>query len=461
MDNFGVLLLGLVGGLAVGLVVAAGFLRAARRDAVLARDAAVAATAERLSAELAAERDHTVEALARQLAVEREQQVQATVDTVLAIAGDKLGAHTDQAALQLDLRSQAFDEKVAGMSDELHRVSHLVTELQKEKAEQHGQLVRGINEAIRVSAALTDTTQGLREVLSNSRARGQWGERMADDVLRAAGFVEGVNYQRQHTLEGGSRPDITFLLPRDRVLHMDVKFPLDNYVRALEATIDAEQAAAVKSFSKDVRARIKELSVRDYADPATTVGYVLLFIPNESVYAFVHEHDPGLLDEALAQRVVLCSPFSLFAVLGVVRQAVENFMLERTSDEILDCLGGFTKQWDQFNAHLERLGKQFGTAQRTYDELTGPRRNQLQKQLDRIDTLRDARGLDVPALPTALDAVNAVDAVDAATDDIFGDLLPDDDALDEPSVAVGGDAAGVRSPASTLHSRPRRLRPLR
>ena len=66
--------------------------------------------------------------------------------------------------------------------------------------------------------------------------RGQWGERIAEDVLRLSGFLEGVNYLRQHTLtDSGGRPDYTFLMPNGLVMHMDVKFPLDNYLRFLDA----------------------------------------------------------------------------------------------------------------------------------------------------------------------------------------------------------------------------------
>jgi hypothetical protein len=57
--------------------------------------------------------------------------------------------------------------------------------------------------------------------------------------------------------------------PGDRVLHMDVKFPLENYVRYLEAASSpAERSAADgyrSQFTKDVRLRIKEVTTRDYA----------------------------------------------------------------------------------------------------------------------------------------------------------------------------------------------------
>ena len=51
---------------------------------------------------------------------------------------------------------------------------------------------------------MASTTGQLREALANTRARGQWGERMAEDVLRLTGFVEGVNYLKQAPIERGT-----------------------------------------------------------------------------------------------------------------------------------------------------------------------------------------------------------------------------------------------------------------
>ena len=45
----------------------------------------------------------------------------------------------------------------------------------------------------------------LRKILASPKPRGQWGERMADDVLRLAGLREHVNYRKQKAVEGGSR----------------------------------------------------------------------------------------------------------------------------------------------------------------------------------------------------------------------------------------------------------------
>ena len=82
---------------------------------------------------------------------------------------------------------------------------------------------------------------------------------------------------------------------------------------------------------------------------------MLLFLPNEQLTGFIHEHDPGLLDEAMAQRVVMCSPLTLFAFLGVIRQAFDNFMIEQTSDEILQLIGKFGQQWQKYTESASKV----------------------------------------------------------------------------------------------------------
>ena len=343
--------------------------------------------------------------LTRTLASERDATVRAAVDSVVAVADQQLGQRAGAGTRELELRSHAFeqkavaiDEQLKAMGGQLQRVGDLVTTMQRERAEQHGQLAAGLAEAIRTTSDLAGTTQALRQALASPKARGQWGERMADDVLRAAGLLEGVSYRKQTAIAGGTVPDVTFLLPQGRELHMDVKFPIDNYLRHLEAGTDAERDATRVQFIRDVRGRVKELAGRGYADPASTVGYLLLFIPNESVYAFIQEHDRGIIDVALEQRVVLCSPFTLFAVLGVIRQAVDTVQLERAGDEILDALGRFSTQWTKLSDCVDKLGKQLGAVTNTFDELAGPRRRQLERRLDEIDAIRTQRGL-----PTAGD----------------------------------------------------------
>jgi DNA recombination protein RmuC len=330
----------------------------------------------------------------RAQAERHRRDLQETMESLLRAAGEQLGVQARSGAAHLDSRKELIDAELRRMGTTLSVVSDLVQQLETQRAQQFGEVTQQLQGVAAAHGELTRTAGALREALTSSQARGQWGERMAEDVLRAAGFVEGVNYRTQVTTASGSRPDVTFLLPGDQVVHMDVKFPLGKYLEMLEATADADREACRTAFLKAVRERVKELDGRGYIDPsAGTLDCVLLFIPNEQVYGFVHEHDPALLDHALARKVVLCSPTTLFAVLAVMRQAVDSFALERTSDEILQLLAGFATQWAAFTDVMDKVGRGLETTQKAFDTLATTRRTKLERQLDRVEELRGRRGV--------------------------------------------------------------------
>lgn len=314
---------------------------------------------------------------------------------LLKLAGAQLKGERESGAQELERKKELIDQRLAQITAELDKVAGVMQSLEKDREEKFGQLTSHLKNAGEQTALLLQTTQTLKEALASSKARGQWGERMAEDVLRLAGFVEGVNYLKQKSIEGiGSTPDITFLLPKGLRLNMDVKFPYDNYVRYLEAGSDVDRERSKGDFMRDIKAKIKEVTTRDYINPEqNTLDYVILFVPNEQIFAFIHEQDPELLDTGIRKHVVLCSPMTLFAVLAVIRQAMDNFNLEKASNEILTLLSKFKKQWGLYLDKLESLGKKIDAVQRDYTDLDTTRRHQLERPLNRIDEIRRQRGL--------------------------------------------------------------------
>jgi len=320
-----------------------------------------------------------------------------STEELLRLAQVRLESERQVGIMELEAKKGLIDQQLQQMNAALENVSNLMKDLEKDRVEKFGELASQLKATSEQTTALMQSTNMLREALASAKVRGQWGERMAEDVLRLAGFIEEVNYLKQKTMEGaGTRPDFTFLLPRNLKLNMDVKFPLDNYLRFLEAHSEAEKLRFRNDFLRDVRSRIKEVTTREYIDPEQhTLDYVLLFIPNEQIYAFIHEQDHSILDEGIKNKVVFCSPITLFAVLAVIRQAVDNFALEQTSNEILSLLGAFRKQWGEFLKKLEILGRRIREAQDEYEALSNTRRRQLEKPLNRIEDLRKQRGLAV------------------------------------------------------------------
>ena len=327
----------------------------------------------------------------------------------------ELSRQASAGSQELEGKKALIDQQLYNIKSELVRVTDLVRGLERDREAKFGQLTEQIRNVGEQAAALTASTGTLREALASSRARGQWGERMAEDIFRLMGLKEGVNYRKQETMgANGTRPDFSFLLPGDLKLNMDVKFPLDNYIRFVEAESDTEKPGHRDAFLRDVRQKVKEVSSRGYIDPSQgTVDYVLLFIPNESVYSFIHENDPSLLDDALKDKVIWCSPSTLYCVLAVVRQAVDNFALEQTSKEIISLMGSFKDQWEKYQDSVGTLGKRLESTQKAFEQVSGPRKRALDRPLDEIDELRRREGLPVEALEE-VDGIVSVDSEDGA-----------------------------------------------
>lgn len=316
-----------------------------------------------------------------------------STEEFLKLAKEKLGAEREVSTKELEGKKGLIDQQLKHMTLKLDEVSELMGDIGKETSEKFGKLTSQLKTTGEQTTNLMQITSKLREALASEKIRGQWGERMAEDVLQIAGFIEGINYLKQKVIgEMGTRPDFTFLLPHDLKLNMDVKFPLDNYMKFLETDSDLEKEKFRKNFLRDVKTKIKEVTTREYINPEqNTVDCVLLFIPNEQIYSFIHEQDNTILDEGIKNRVLICSPITLFAVLAVIRQAVDNFTLEQTSREILSLFGIFKKQWDKFIENMKLLGKRIEDTQKEYQSLTTTRKRQLEKPLRDIESLRIQR----------------------------------------------------------------------
>ena len=292
------------------------------------------------------------------------------------------------------------------MRTELERVYGLIQSLEKDRHTQFGEITTQLKATSEQTTALNSTTAALREALANSRARGQWGERIAEDILRAIGFAEGINYVKQTSMPGSnSRPDFTFMLPNYLKFNMDVKFPLDNYLKCVNSVSQEDTSRYSKAFLKDVNDRINEITTRDYIDPSmSTIGCVLLFIPNEQIFQFIQENDLKIMDDAMEKHVILCSPSTLFAILVVIRQAVENFAINETSDQIITELTRFTQQWTLFIDKLEDVGKKIDATQSAYQNLTTTRKRAMDRSLSRIAGLKGSSQLsDTPVLEYTLE----------------------------------------------------------
>ena len=320
-----------------------------------------------------------------------ESKIREVTSTVLSDANEQARRQAEErltnqvGALEAQTKAllQPFEQQVATLTGE-------VSKLREMNAEKFSSVDTAVEGLARQAQALTN-------VLSSAQGRGNWGERMLEDILSGSGFQRGINYEKQETLVDGGRPDYSFFLPPNRVLYLDSKFPADNYLRYFEAVDDAARAQYRDQFIRNIEDRVKELEKRDYVSQSnrSPLDYVLLFIPNEGVMGFIQQHKPTLIDDAIAKKVVLCSPLTLYAFLGVVRQATDSFHMEQNANEVLVLLTSFGKAWKQYVKYLTDIQSSFDKMQaRLKAVTTGRVMSNLRKPLNQIEDLARKRQLE-------------------------------------------------------------------
>ena len=239
---------------------------------------------------------------------------------------------------------------------------------------------------VKATEGLQISTDGLKNLLTNNRLRGEWGEQVADELLQAAGFVENVNYSKQANTEQG-RPDITINLPDGAKLNVDAKFPFDDLIEYQDAKTAAAKKQALSKFSTSIKNKVKGITSKDYINPEdNTLDFVIMFIPNEMIFSFIYEKLPDINEYCNKRKVVLAGPFGFTAVLRLVLQAYKNFGYEKNLQEIFGLVSKFQEEYTKFGDHMQRLGSQLATTQKTFHEVEGTRSRQLTKVVDQISS---------------------------------------------------------------------------
>jgi len=325
------------------------------------------------------------------------EEIKSSQDQFLQLAKQQFESEQHKATTELETRKQAVESVVAGLKDQLIQYQQLIREFEKDRDQKYGSLETELKNASQTTQRLQESTNQLNNILGNVKLRGQWGERIAEDIIQYAGLIKGVNYSRQEKMEDSqTRPDYTFFLPKNNKVNMDVKFPGNNYLKMVNATEPIERARFGDDFAKDVKGRIKEIQSREYINPAeNTLDFVLLFIPNEQIFGYIQENMPGLMDEALKQKVVLCSPFTLYAMLSVIRQAHEHFRFEKDLNKIIQHIDLFAKHYDKFKSRFEEIGKFISNLEGKYNEVKNTDFKKLDTKIRHIDEYKKGHKLTI------------------------------------------------------------------
>lgn len=313
-----------------------------------------------------------------------------TLSKTTDMLSGRLKSEREISAKEISGQKEIIEKRIETLNSELLKLTGLINTMENARNMQMGELKSIIDDSRAKTSELFHVTNGLKETLSSKQGRGQWAERMADDVLNYAGLKEGINYIRQQKSDvTGKRPDFTFLLPNGTILNMDVKFPYENYKRYMESS-ENEKPFYAKEFIKDVKNHIKAISGREYIDTENgTVNCAIMFIPNEKIYSFIFETAPELLDMASKEGVMICSPVTTISVLAVIRQAAENFAMERRAKDLMQAMGSFRKEWIKYSDGFTKLGDLIGRVSSEYDSLRTTRNNKLESSMNKLEALKN------------------------------------------------------------------------
>lgn len=297
------------------------------------------------------------------------------------MAKAELETQSRSSADLLAQQQRTFSRAAEQIGAQLAGIQRDLTSRQKNWSEQFGQ----VNETL---TKLGGSTESLTHMLSSPGQKGSWGEKVAEDILRGMGMKEGVSYDVRKRLPGGEIPDFAFRLPKGQLLCMDSKLPFDSY-RSYQEAPEAQRERHRKEFLRTVRGHVKALAAKSYGD----AGMVLMFIPLESIYAFIWESDAGLLDYAFENGVMVCSPSNLFAVLTLVREANAAFALEKAGDEVLEIFNLVKREWMDTQKVIDVLRTHIKNADKKVGEITGKRYQAMDRVFDQIDEVRTERGM--------------------------------------------------------------------
>ncbi len=311
-----------------------------------------------------------------------------SVEKIAAQSKQILAGEKETIKADLENKQQNFEKLVREIKEQVHTQQKEIRQVEQDRVKKFSQLTKALEEHRKQTDDLKVSTRQLSKVLSNNQARGEWGERIIEDLLQANGLVEGVHYLRQKNLGSSQlKPDITLLLPNERYVPVDVKFPYSEMQKMSLAESKSQKKTHLTQFSRDLRTKIDK--VAEYISPEQdTLDYAILFVPNEMVFSFINQRLPDLVDRAIGKRVIIVSPFTFLIVARTVIESYRNFMIGDKLKEVVKYVDEFVDEWDRFKDEFAKFGRAIDTMRKSYKQMVGTRTRQMERRIKRIDVLR-------------------------------------------------------------------------
>ena len=282
-----------------------------------------------------------------------------------------------------DLIKEMVEKIDSGLRDSQKKIE--ISE--KERIGEFSKLKTILEEHKNITGELKDSTENLKNILSNNQLRGKYGEEVAENLLKIAGFVKGINYDSNLSQEtNANRPDFTIYLPDKSKVNIDVKFPYSNLQKYQEVESEKEKREYFAKFKTDVKQKIKQITSRDYINPEEkTLDFVILFVPNEMIFSVINDKLYDVVEEANEKKVAIVGPVSFITFLRIIHQSYDNFKIQEDLHRVVNLIGKFKDEFDKYNNEFDNIGNKIKSLSGQYDKVSGVRTRQLSKIIEQID----------------------------------------------------------------------------
>ncbi len=321
------------------------------------------------------------------------------------VVADHMVSRATETFRQQDLLArERMEAQLKPVSETLAKFQEHVTALEKVRAEETGGLKEQLALLMTASTATRDEARRLTEALKgNTGRRGRWGEQTCRNVLEAAGMAGRFDFQEQtsEANEEGrqSRPDFIVRLPGGGMFVIDAKVSLA-FGDASDGDEEAQARAASLRTATSMKTHVRQLSSKAYQDQfKPSPDFVVMFVPGDAFLAAALDHEPELMTQAMASRVVIVTPTTLFALCKAVAYGWRAEEQSRNADEVAKLGKELYKRLSVMGGHAAAVGRALDTAVGKYNQFVGSLESQVMVSARRFEDLHvDHEGKALPEL---------------------------------------------------------------
>lgn len=321
-----------------------------------------------------------------------------------AVATKLVARATETFQAQDRVARERMEAQLKPVSETLAKFQQHVTALEKARADETGGLKEQLNLLMAASTATRDEARRLTEALKgNTGRRGRWGEQTCRNVLEAAGMAGRFDFEEQNssaTDEGRQqRPDFIVKLPGGGMFVIDAKVSL---AFADEADGDEEAQARAMSLrtAASMKTHVRQLSSKAYQDQfRPSPDFVAMFVPGDAFLAAALDHEPDLMTTAMASRVVIVTPTTLFALCKAVAYGWRAEEQAKNAEDVARLGKELYKRLSVMGGHAASVGKALDAAVSRYNQFVGSLESQVMVSARRFEDLKvDHEGKELPEL---------------------------------------------------------------